>query len=87
MRLLTMLATCVASASSSYDVPNVEIVDQSLEELKLQPTTQKSRVLGSLYYFVRLGDSLIFESSPINREIQLLLGDILLDEYGSMISN
>ena len=77
MRLLTMLATCVVGASSSYNVPNVETMDQCLEELKLQPTTQKSRVLGSLYYFVRLGDNLVFESLPINREIQLFLGDIL----------
>ena len=63
---------------------NGATIDQRLEELKLHPSTQKSRVLGSLYYFVRSGDNLVFESSPMSTSIELLLGDILLDEYGSM---
>ncbi|MCO5550976.1 hypothetical protein L7F22_004471 [Adiantum nelumboides] len=66
---------------------NGATIDQRLEELKLHPSTQKSRALGSLYYFVRSGDNLVFESSPMSTSIQLLLGDILLDEYGNRVSH
>lgn len=73
--------TCGRESNDGF---NGATIDQRLEELQLHPSTQKSRVLGSLYYFVRSGDNLVFESSPMSTSIQLLLGDILLDEYGSM---
>ena len=82
--MLSNLTSCIAGGRDSDDGSNAAIIDQRLEELKLHPSTQKSRVLGSLYYFVRSGDNLVFKSSPVSTSIQLLLGDILLHEYGSM---
>ena len=83
--MLTKIASCAAGGSACDNESTAQKIDQRLEELKLHPITQKSRVLGSLYY-LRSGDILVFESSQINREIQLLLGDIIVDEYGTMIS-
>ena len=59
-------------------------IEEQVEGLRL--ITKKSRELGSLYLFERSGDKLLLESSPHNRDLQLRLGDILLDEYGSMQS-
>ena len=59
-------------------------IDEQVEGLR--SITKKSRALGSLYLFERSGDKLLLGSSPRNRDLQLRLGDILLDEYGSMQS-
>ena len=59
-------------------------INQCLEELKMHLSAKKIRILKNLYYFVRSGDSLVFKSSPMLTSIQLLLGDILLDEYENM---
>ena len=83
---MTKVASCFAGVSACDDGLIAKNIDQRLEELKLHPITQKSRALGSLFYLVRSEDKSIFKPSTINRDIQLLLGDILLDEYGSMKS-
>lgn len=61
---------------------NVPQVDIHVEELRSD--ARKRRPLGSLYSFERDGDKLMFQSSPINREMQSILGDIVIDEYGTM---
>lgn len=73
-----------AGASVTNDGTQSNKIDEQVEGL--HSITQKSRVLGSLYLFERSGDKLLLESSPCNRDLQLGLGDILLDEYGSMKS-
>ena len=55
--------------SASDDGSSAKKVDECLQELKLHPSTHESRVLGSLYCFVRSGDNLILGTSPINRDI------------------
>ena len=57
-------------------------VNMQVEELRSH--AQKYRPLGSLYSFERDGDKLVFHSSQVNRELQSILGDIFVDEYGSM---
>lgn len=57
-------------------------VDVRVEDLCYE--SHKRRPLGSLYSFERAGDRLVFQSSSINREMQSNLGDIVIDEYGSM---
>lgn len=69
------------AASNNHKLSTQEI-EQRVEELRSD--TQKSRPLGSLYSFERDGDRLVFQSSPINREMQSRLGAIVIDEYGSM---
>ena len=79
-------------ASAANDGTQSKKIDEQVEEQfdeqveGLCSITKKSRALGSLYLFERSGDKLLLESSPHNRDLQLLLGDILLDEYGSMQS-
>ena len=46
--------------------------------------SHKHRPLGSLYSFERARDRLVIQSSSINREMQSSLGNIVIDEYGSM---
>ena len=84
MWMLTILASWAVGINELDEEPSANKVDERLQELKLRPINQESRVLGSLYCFVRSGDNLVFENPPINREIQLLLGYVLLDEYGCM---
>ena len=62
--------------------PSVPQVDIHVQELRSD--TKKRRPLGSLYSFEREGDKLVFQSSQVNREMQSILGDIIVDEYGSM---
>ena len=73
-----------AGASATNDGTQSKKIDEQVEGLR--SITKKSRALGSLYLFERSGDKLLLESSPHNRDLQLRLGDILLDEYGSMQS-
>lgn len=72
--------------AGAIDIQNhgssVPQVDMHVEEL--DSDAKKRRPLGSLYSFERHGDKLVFQSSPINREMQSILGDIIIDEYGSM---
>ena len=89
-----------AGASAANDGTQSKKIDEQVEEQfdeqveaqideqveGLRSITKKSRALGSLYLFERSGDKLLLESSPHNRDLQLRLGDILLDEYGSMQS-
>ena len=84
MFLFNVNAYYVSFMGCRYNKPSANKVDQCLWEVELQTTSQESRGLGSLYCFVRSGDNLVFENPPINREIQLLLGNVLLDEYGRM---
>ena len=84
MSMLTILASWGVGINELDKEPSANEVDECLQELKLRPINQESRVIGSLYYFVRSGDNLVFDNSPINREIQLLLGNVLLDEYECM---
>ena len=82
--MLTILAWWAVGINELDKEPSANEVDERLQELELHPINQESRVIGILYYFVRSGDNLVFENPPINREIQLLLGNVLLDEYGCM---
>ena len=71
-----------AGASVTNDGTQSNKIDEQVEGL--HSITQKSRPLGSLYLFERSGDKLVLESSPSNKDLQIDLGDILVDEYGSM---
>lgn len=77
-----MTVVFAGGAASNNQKSSAQEVEQRVEELRSD--TQKSRPLGSLYSFERDGDRLVLKSSPINREMQSSLGDIIIDEYGSM---
>lgn len=75
-----MFAGTIDIQNHGSSVPQVVIHD--VEELRSD--ARKCRPLGSLYSFERDGDKLVFQSSHINREMQSILGDIIIDEYGSI---
>ena len=64
--------------SHGTSVPQLDI---NIEEL--HSNIEKHRSLGFLYSFERYGDKLMFHSSHINKEMQSILGDIIIDESGS----
>ena len=74
-----MFAGTIDIQNHGSSVPQIDI---HVEEL--HSNARKRRPLGSLYSFERDGDKLVFQSSHINREMQSILGDIIIDEYGSM---
>ena len=77
-----MTLSFVGAAAFNNHKSSAQEVEQRVEKLRFD--TQKSRPLGSLYFFERDGDRLVFQSSPINRKMQSSLGDIFINEYGSM---
>ena len=64
--------------SHGTSVPQLDI---NIEEGNLN--TDKHRPLAFLYCFERYQDKLMFHSSHINIQIQSILRDIIIDEYGS----